>query len=179
MTRCLIALLLVIFETGSSERRVSFTGVVNLGDGFSRTLPNGLVFEVKPGSCGWMINIHEPGTDSEDYVWPENPPIRQKNALFLDDSYDGNWESPLKNMHRIFFAKNRAQAKRKLDWIAAFERGDYENANKLDLPNSALGEADLSIASFKTMMVPHKVVANSKDNYCATDMHFSVVISRY
>ena len=156
-----------------------FSGSVEYGESFSKKLPNGLLFDLRNGGCGWSINVHSPTDDSADYVWPENPPIRGKNELFLDDSYDGDWESPLRHIHTIYFARNAKQAKQELDWIDAMDRGDYHEAEGLDLPQSALGELQFSIVSYTKKPVQNKVVANPKDHWCATDLHFRVVVSRW
>src|SRR5215813_12174356 len=101
----------------------SFTGSVSYHQPYSHKLANGFLFELQHTNCGWMVSIHPPGVANQDYVWPENPPIRQKNELFLDDEYDGDWEAPLKHVHTIYFARNKEQAQKKLDWIDAFEHG--------------------------------------------------------
>jgi hypothetical protein len=168
----------MLFADHAKNARFLFAGTVSYGEPYSHKLPNGLLFELQPEDCGWMVSIHPPGASNQDYVWPENPPVRQKNELFLDDSYDGDWESPLRHVHRIFFARTRQQAQQKLDWIDAFNHGDDQKAEKLDLPQSALGEIRLSIVSYKKIMVEQKIVANPKDHWCADDLRFRVVLSR-
>ena len=163
----------------SKNTSFSFTGTVSYGEPFSRKLPNGLLFELQPTDCGWMVSIHPPGVSNQDYVWPENHPVRQKNELFLDDEYDGDWEAPLKHVHTIYFARTQLEAQRKLDWLDAFEHGDYQRADKLDLPQSALGEAKLFVVGYKKTVLEQKIVANPKDHWCADDLRFRVVVSRW
>ena len=81
----------------------AFNGWVQRGESFSKELPNGLLFDLRGGDCGWWINIHPPDDYTVDYVGPENPPVRYKNELFFDDEYDGDWESPLRHVHTIYF----------------------------------------------------------------------------
>lgn len=175
------ALLLSVALLGdqTSRGKPSFMGTIEYGERYSYELPNGLLFELQPTDCGWMVSIHPPGISNQDYVWPENLPVRQKNELFLDDEYDGDWEGPLKHVHTIYFARTQQQAQRKLDWIDAFEHGDYQKANKLDLPQSALGEAKLFVVSYKKTGMEQKIVGNPKDHWCADDLHFRVVVSRW
>jgi len=163
----------------TKDANISFSGTVEYGEPYSHELPSGLLFKLQPTDCGWMINIHPPDVSNEDYVWPENPPVRQKNELFLDDEYDGDWESPLKHVHTIYFARTKRQAQQKLDWIDAFEHGDYQRAEKLDLPQSTLGEAKLFVLDYKKTIMEQKIVANPKDHWCADQLRFRVVVSRW
>ena len=169
----------MLFSSPSPKKVFTFSGTVEYGDKFSKTLPNGLVFDLTPSDCGWIINIHPPGEDDEEYVWPENPPIHDKNQLFLDDEYDGNWELPLKLSHTILFAKDARQSARQRQWIEAFERGDYKRAEALDSPNSAFGKLVFNVLSYRTQKVEQKTIAKPIDSYCADDLRFRVSVSNF
>ena len=174
----LLSTAMFVSNPGKTQN-LAFNGSVQHGESFSKKLPNGLIFGLESTDCGWTVDIHPPGNSSVDYVWPENPPVHEKNELFLDDEYDGNWKSPLQHVHTIYFARNAQQAKQELDWIDAFERGDYREAENLDLPRSELGELNLQILTYGKTKVETKSVANAKDHWCATDMHFHVRVSRW
>ena len=175
-----LVVLSVIILMGNYHKaqKYAFSGSVQYGDSFSKKLPNGLLFDLQSEDCGWSIDIHPPNDSKRDYVWPENPPIRSKNELFLDDSYDGDWESPLQHVHAIYFAHNEKQAKQELDWIDAMDRGDYHEAENLDVPQSALGELQFSILGYAKKEVQKKSMPNAKDHWCATDLRFRVVMLR-
>ena len=180
----MVALLIatgMLFSGPSPKKTFSFSGTVGYGEKFAKTLPNGFVFNLTPSDCGWIMNVHpaDLNAQDQDYVWPENPPIRNKNQLFLDDEYDGDWELPLKHPHTIFFAKAAGQAKRQLAWIDAMDRGDYELAKKFDSPESAFGKLVFKVIAYHKQKVQQKIVADPKNSYCADDLSFRVTVSNF
>lgn len=178
----IVAILLtaaLLFSPASPKKVFTFSGTVGHGNKFSKTLPNGFIFDLSPSDCGWVINIHPLGEDDEEYVWPENVPIHNKNALFLDDEYDGDWEFPLKHPHIIFFAKSPQQAAKQREWIGAFDRGDYEKAKRLDSPESAFGKVIFKVIEYRKQKVEEKAFESPKDSYCADDLSFRVSVSNF
>lgn len=162
----------------SAENPVAFSGTVTHGQRFTKALPNGLIFELSPQDCGWTIEIHPRTPDDASYV-VGNVPLHGKNALDLDDSYDGDWESPLKTVHAVYFARNHQQAKQQTEWEQEAQRDELREAGELEISESDLGKLSLTVMNYRKISVQKKAISNPKDHYCATDVQFRVVVSRY
>ena len=167
----------LMFASGA-EKPITFSGTVTHGQQFTKTLPDSLILELSPQDCGWTIDIHPRTPDDASYT-SGNEPLHRKNALNLDDSYDGDWESPLKAVHTVFFARNHKQAKQQMEWEEAAQRDELREADQLQISESDLGKLSLKVMSYRKISVPKKAIANPTDSYCATDLHFNVEVSRY
>jgi hypothetical protein len=168
----------LMFASPAEKKPTTFSGSVTHRQHFTKTLPDGLIFELSPQDCGWTIDVHPQIPDDASYT-SGNAPLHGKNPLNLDDSYDGDWESPLKAVHTVYFAHNHQQAKQQMEWEEAAQRDELREAEQLQIPESDLGKLSLKVTSYRKIPVPKKAIDNPKDSYCATDLHFSVEFLRY
>ena len=99
-------------------RRIVVTGKLSPGDRFERTIGGGLIFRLDPEALGpdgkvngWRITLGPRG-NSDDYIYPVNPPLRFNGVQTLGASYGDDTKTSLGHPHEMRFLLDAADYKR-------------------------------------------------------------------